>query len=629
MIPEGVVDEVRVRLDIVEIIGEHIPLKRAGKEFRALCPFHQEKTPSFYVVPAKGFYKCFGCGEAGDAFSFLMKYVGLSFQDAVRQTAARVGVEIPERGEARVEEDPNRLLYEAIAFAADFYHRQLLEAPGAERARDYLEGRGIGSAAIERFQLGYAPDEWRALRAAAHAHGIADDILLEAGLIKEPERGGEAYDRQRDRVIFPITDARGRVIAFGGRILRSREGAPKYLNSPETPVYHKGLHLYGLSWAKTSIRREGAVLVVEGYMDYVALAAHEIENVVAGLGTALTAEQAALVARYTQQALLLYDSDPAGLRATFRSADALLSAGVHPLVVTLPQGEDPDSVVRGGGAAALRPHLDAAVDVLDRKLQILDGRGYFASAEGMRKAVDGLLPTLRATLDPMLRDIYLTRVAERSGVRRETLEAELDAEPEPPIWGRQGQETGWREGGGAGDGRRGRDGGGGREEPRSGTAGKQLGGRAEERKLLLLILRDESRIPAVAEALDAANFSDPADRELFEELVRKEGMQGRGPLALELGDAARARLEELLGDRVELGDGDRVFREIVGDIRAQALFERKERLRALMEERQGEEKLATFRELAEVTQSLHALGSELGALGFKLSNRYRKYLRPN
>jgi hypothetical protein len=156
-----------------------------------------------------------------------------------------------------------------------------------------------------------------------------------------------------------------------------------------------------------------------------------------------------------------------------------------------------------------------------------------------------------------------------------------------------------------------------------------LGGRAEERKLLLLILRDESRIPAVAEALDAANFSDPADRELFEELVRKEGMQGRGPLALELGDAARARLEELLGDRVELGDGDRVFREIVGEIRAQALFERKERLRALMEERQGEEKLAAFRELAEVTQSLHALGSELRALGFKLSNRYRKYLRPN
>lgn len=640
MIPEGIVDEVRHRLDIVEVIGEHLPLKRAGKEFRALCPFHQEKTPSFYVVPAKGFYKCFGCGESGDAFSFLMKHVGLSFQDAVRQIAARVGVVIPERNEGRQIEDPHRLIYEALAFAADFYQRQLRESAAGRRALEYLEGRGIGAEAIERFQLGYAPDEWRALREAAHTHGIDDAVLLEAGLIKEPERGGEAYDRQRDRIIFPITDVRGRVIAFGGRLLGQREGAPKYLNSPETPVYHKGLHLYGLAWAKSAIRREGAVLVVEGYMDYVSLAAREIENVVAGLGTALTVEQAALIARYSQQALLLYDSDSAGLRATFRTADALLAAGVHPLVVTLPPGEDPDSVARQGGAAALRPHLDAAVDVLDRKLQILEARGYFASAEGMRKAVDGVLPTLRATLDPMLRDIYLTRVAERSGVRRETLEAELAAETAPePTWGGPGAQggrggpggpggPGWRGGPSRRGGRRGEEWGGG-DAADVGASAARASGRAEQRKLLLLILRDESRIPAVAEALSPELFTDPADRELFEELVRTGGMQGRGPLSLSLGEAARARLEELLGDRVELGDADRVFREVVGDIRAQALFERKDALRELMEERQGEEKLAAFRELAEVTRSLHALGSELRALGFKLSNRYRKYLRPN
>jgi DNA primase len=635
MIPDGIVDEVRARVDIVEIIGEHLPLKRAGKEFRALCPFHQEKTPSFYVVPAKGFYKCFGCGESGDAFSFLMKHGGHSFQDALRQVAARVGVEIPERGGERAVDDPHRLIYETIAFAADFYHRQLQESAAGARARDYLETRGIGPAVIERFQLGYAPDEWRALREAAHGQGIEDELLLEAGLIKVAERGGEPYDRQRDRVIFPITDARGRVIAFGGRLLGTREGAPKYLNSPETPVYHKGEHLYGLSWAKTSIRRERSVLVVEGYMDYVSLAAREIENVVAGLGTAMTVEQAALVARYTQQVLLLYDSDAAGLRATFRSADALLGAGVHPLVVTLPGGEDPDSVVRRGGAAALRPHLDAAVDVLDRKLQILDGRGYFSSAEGMRKAVDGLLPTLRATLDPMLRDIYLTRVAERTGVRRETLEAELAAEPAPlpaPARGRPDQDGGWGEGSGRGGGGRGgaREGSWrGEKAPRSGPGAPRASGRAEQRKLLLLILRDESRIPTVADALSADLFVDPVDRELFEELVRKEGMQGRGPLSLELTDPARARLEELLGDRVELGDGDRVFREIVGDIRAQALFERKDALRARMAESRGEEQQAVFRELTEVTQTLRAIGSDLSALGFKLSKRYRRYLRMN
>jgi DNA primase len=491
MIPEGVVDEVRHRLDIVEVIGEHLALKRAGKEFRALCPFHQEKTPSFYVVPAKGFYKCFGCGESGDAFSFLMKHAGLSFQDAVRQVAARVGVQIPERHEGRPADDPHRLIYEALAFATDFFQHHLREGAAGARARAYLESRGVGAATIERFQLGYAPDEWRALREAAHTHGIGDEVLDAAGLIKTGERGGEPYDRQRDRVIFPITDARGRVIAFGGRLLTAREGAPKYLNSPETPVYEKGRHLYGLSWAKNAIRREGTVLVVEGYMDYVSLAAREIEHVVAGLGTALTAEQAALIARYSQQALLLYDSDAAGLRATFRTADALLGAGVHPLVVTLPPGEDPDSVARQGGAAALRPHLDAAVDVLDRKLQILDARGYFASAEGMRKAVDGVLSTLRATLDPMLRDIYLTRVAERTGVRRATLEAELVVETSPaPARERDGAQDRWgggeRRGGRRGPGVRGGpvERGGWVERGSAGSAGAvppRAGGRAEER----------------------------------------------------------------------------------------------------------------------------------------------------
>jgi DNA primase len=618
MIPEGVIDEVRLRVDIVEVIGEHLSLKRAGREFRALCPFHQEKTPSFYVVPAKGFYKCFGCGESGDAFSFLMNYVGLSFQDSVRQLAGRYGVEIPERSERRPADDPHRLLYEALAFAADFYHRRLLESPDAEGARAYLENRGLDAAVIERFQLGYAPDEWRALREAAHGFGIDDAVLLEAGLIKESERGGEPYDRQRDRVIFPTTDVRGRIIAFGGRLLgQERAGAPKYLNSPETPIYHKGEHLYGLSWARNAIRREGSVLVAEGYMDYVALAANEIENVVAGLGTAMTTEQAELLARYTRQALLLYDSDRAGLRATFRSADALLGAGVHPLVVTLPAGEDPDSVVRAGGAAALRPFLDAAVDVLDRKLQMLEARGYFESSEGMRKAVDGLLPTLRATVDPMLRDIYLTRIADRTGVRRETLEAELVV-ADPPAPARSAPPAS------GSDRRQGRDR---RDEPRDRPPREPGGSRAEQRKLLLLMLRDESRIPAVAEALGPEVFSAPIDRELFEELVRTGGMQGGGPMALELSGEARARLEELLGDPVELGDGDRVFHDVVGDLRARAVFERIDALQGLISELEGDEQREVFRELTELTKTLRELGSELSSLGFKLSNRYRKYLR--
>lgn len=606
MIPEPIVDEVRERADIVEVVGEFVPLKKKGRDYWAPCPFHKEKTPSFHVVPGRGFYKCFGCGESGDAFGFLMKYAGLSFQDAVRKIAARVGVEIPDTSRQRREEDPNRLFYEAVAFAAGFYEENLWGAAGAP-AREYLEARGISEEVARRFRLGYAPNEWRALREAAHRHGIEDEVLLEAGLIKTSERSGEPYDRLRNRLIFPITDNGGRVIAFGGRVMPgAREGAPKYLNSPETPIYHKGLHLYGIAWAKAAIRREGAALVVEGYMDYVSLAARGVEHVVAGLGTAMTAEQATLLSRYTKQALLLYDSDKAGLRATFRTADALLAAKVHPLVVTLPPGEDPDSLVRRGGADALKPYLDAAVDVLDRKLRILEARGYFEGADGVRKALDGLLPTLRAAADPVLRDIYLSRVVERTGVTRDTLESELRLERPQPGPRRIEMRP--------------------RGEPRP-ERKRRRSRPAGERLLLLLMLRDENRIAQAADALGPEVLTDEAYRELFQELVRRGGLQGRDPTVLELGDAARAQLEELLGDPEELGDGDRIFQDLVVELRAQPLFERIDRLRTEMQARGSDAGVEMLRELTEAKRSLQALGSELSDLGFKLSARYRRYLR--
>ena len=600
MIPEPIVDEVRERADIVEVVGEFVPLKKKGRDYWAPCPFHKEKTPSFHVVPGRGFYKCFGCGESGDAFGFLMKYAGLSFQDAVRKVAAGVGVEIPDTSRQRREEDPNRLFYEAIAFAASFYEENLWGAAGAP-VREYLEARGISEEVARRFRLGYAPNEWRALREAAHRHGIEDEVLLEAGLIKTSERSGEPYDRLRNRLIFPITDNGGRVIAFGGRVMPgAREGAPKYLNSPETPIYHKGLHLYGIAWAKAAIRREGAALVVEGYMDYVSLAARGVEHVVAGLGTAMTAEQATLLSRYTKQALLLYDSDKAGLRATFRTADALLAAKVHPLVVTLPPGEDPDSLVRRGGADALKPYLDAAVDVLDRKLRILEARGYFEGADGVRKALDGLLPTLRAAADPVLRDIYLSRVVERTGVTRDTLESELRLE-RPQVGARRIEVRP-------------------RGEPRP-ERKRRRSRPAGERLLLLLMLRDENRITQAAEALGPEVLTDEAYRELFQELVRRGGLQGRDPTVLELGDAARAQLEELLGDPEELGDGDRIFQDLVVELRAQPLFERIDRLRTEMQARGSDADVEMLRELTEAKRSLQALGSELSDLGFKLSAR--------
>ncbi|HEX5520841.1 MAG TPA: DNA primase, partial [Longimicrobiaceae bacterium] len=411
MIPDELIEEVRQRADLVEIVSEHTRLKRSGKTFRGPCPLHGGEGPNFSVDPAQGFFKCFVCGEGGTVFTFLMKHLGMSYPDAVRSVAERVGIEIPDpRAQRQPEDDPNRHFHEVNAFAAEWFRKQLWEDDGGAQARGYLERRGITRAAAERFGLGWAPEAWTALGDAARAHGIANETLLELGLAKESRQGGrEPYDAFRGRLIFPIESVGGRVIAFGGRILgQAEEHIPKYLNSPESPVYQKSRVLYGLGWSRGPIRRAETALVVEGYMDYVSLASHGVENAVAPLGTAMTSEQAELLARYARRVIVLYDSDSAGLKATFRAADVLLGAGVEVFVATLPAGEDPDSLVRAKGAESLRGYLDDAIDVLDRKIQILERHDLFRSASGVRRAIDALLPTVRATADELQRDVYLS-----------------------------------------------------------------------------------------------------------------------------------------------------------------------------------------------------------------------------
>jgi DNA primase len=615
MIPEHLIDEVRARADIVEIIGEQVPLKRAGKDFRALCPFHNEKSPSFYVVPAKGFYKCFGCGESGDVFTFLMKRHGLSFVEAAREVAKRVGVELPEPGSIGDREEPHRAIYEALAFADDYFRERLRDAAQGRAAREYIARRGLPDDAVERFALGYAPNEWTALRDAARKHGIDDDVLLEAGLIKVGEQNDEPYDRFRARLIFPIRDITGRTIAFGGRALPGAPpNAPKYLNSPETPVYHKGRVLYGLNWSKGAIRREGAALLVEGYMDYVALAARGIENVVAGMGTALTDEQANLLARYAGRAVLLYDSDYAGLRASFRTGDALLRAGVHPLVATLPAGEDPDSLTRQGGADALRTCVDAATDVLERKLQMLEERGFFADIEGARRALDRLLPTIRAVIDPALRDIYVSRVAQRTGVRRETLEHEIEQRVEyqggPVRDERRAYERR------AGGDRRGR---GAWPEPPPPPVQKRQS--AAERLLLNILLRDPRRIVDAATVLAVEDLRDHLHRELYAALLAHPD----DDLAdLQLGVEARRLADELTSGPNEVTDGDQSFEDAVAEIRALPLFLQIESLQQRLKAASGEEATALLRQKEEANRELRTIGAELGS---RMSVRMRRLAR--
>ncbi len=553
MIPDDMVEEVRAAADIVDVIGEFVQLKKAGREYKANCPFHEERTPSFYVVPAKGFYNCFGCGKSGDVFSFVMERQGLDFVEAVKHVAGRAGVQVREVKRSQEEEDPNRPLYEINGFARDWFRRQLEDATVGAAAREYLEGRGISADVCERYGLGFAPDEWRALRDAAAKHGLEEELMLEVGLLGSSERSREPYDRFRGRIMFTIESRSGRVIAFGGRILEGdTKDAPKYLNSPETPIYHKGSNLYGLSWARHSIRREESALVVEGYMDVVSLAAHGFENVVAPLGTALTPEQAKLLSRYTKRVLLLFDSDAAGLRATFKAGDTLLEAGLHPAVVTLPPGEDPDTLVRSEGREGLEQYLDQAVDVLDRKLQILDEKDYFSSIERTRSAVDRLLPTIRAASDPALHDIYVAKVADRTGVRRETLEAEMKRAASGSAPTRVAAPP---------------------SVPR--IAAHRVPKLGAERILLLLMTKNPDFVERAGEHVGAGDFVDVAYRTIFQALL--DDPELRAP-PVSMDPVAARRLQEILSDPEELAHAGRVFEESVARMHVAALDRRSQDL---------------------------------------------------
>lgn len=566
MIPDDQVEEVRARADIVEIVGEFVQLKKSGKDFKACCPFHEERTPSFYVVPAKGFYNCFGCGESGDAFTFVMKRMGLDFVDAVKHVAGRCGVEIREVSRGQDQEDPNRPLYEASAYARVYFQDRLWDEDVGAEARSYLEERGISEETAQRFGLGWAPDEWRELREAAGHHGMTDEVLLSVGLIKNSERSKEPYDTFRGRVVFPIEDLAGRVVAFGGRVIDA-DGTPKYLNSPESPIYHKGQVLYALSWAKNNIRRLSSALIVEGYMDVVSLAAAGIEHAVAPLGTSMTEAQAKLLSRYTKRAFLLFDSDAAGLKATFRTGDLLLAVGVHPSVVTLPEGEDPDTVVRQEGPEALRAYIDSAVDVVDRKLQILQEKDFFSSIERTRSAVDRLLPTLRSVKDRALRDIYVSKVADRTGVRRETLEEELNR-----TLGRPGPSQREVQ----------------RYRPRHESV-PRIPAMGPERKLLTLMFKNREWIERVAEQVGPDEFEDRDYRAIFQELLDEPELT-HPPAGL---DPNTARvMEGLMSDPEELSQAHRVFEESLGRMRSGSMQHRLKDLDRRIRETRDEEEIS-------------------------------------
>ncbi|HMN34617.1 MAG TPA: DNA primase [Chiayiivirga sp.] len=419
-IPDAFIDDLIARTDIVELVGARVALKRAGREYQGLCPFHDERTPSFTVSPTKQFYHCFGCGAHGSALRFLMEYDRLEFLDAIEDLAKRAGVEVPRETRQRNEDGGLRRMYDTLGEAARWFQTRLADS---RRAQDYFARRGIDAATRERFALGYAPEGFDGLRNALGTSPEALRLLEQTGMLAKSD-GGHVYDRFRERVMFPIHDRRGRPIAFGGRILGKttadgREAGPKYLNSPETPLFHKGRELYGLWQVRQAHSKIPRLIVVEGYMDVVALFQYGITTAVATLGTATTPEHAELLFRNAPDVFFCFDGDNAGRRAAWRALESVLprmKEGRQAAFLFLPEGEDPDSLVRKEGAAGFDARLAAAVPLSEFFFAEQSGDVRLDTLDGRARLAERCKPLLAQIPDGAFADLMRQRLGELTGL---------------------------------------------------------------------------------------------------------------------------------------------------------------------------------------------------------------------
>ena len=417
-IPEKFIDDLLVRIDIVEVIEQRVPLKKAGRDWAARCPFHDERSPSFTVSPNKQFYHCFGCGAHGSAIKFLMEYDRMEFPDAVEELASRVGLKVPyEGGGKRAPAEDSADLYTVLDASAKFYRRELGKS---DKARAYFDARGLDASIIERFGLGYAPDSWDALKSALGTSAQRIDLLEKSGMLTRGERG-TPYDRFRDRVMFPIQDRRGRVIAFGGRILeKTEDSGAKYLNSPETPLFHKGQQLFALWQVRQAHSKIPRLIVVEGYMDVIALFQHSVTQAVATLGTATTRDHAELLFRNCADVYFCFDGDRAGRAAAWRAVESVLPRmrdGRQAFFLFLPDGEDPDSLVRKEGQSGFEARLKAATPLSEFFFAELSHDANLASLDGKARLAERARPLLGQVPDGAFRDLMLGELQRIANVK--------------------------------------------------------------------------------------------------------------------------------------------------------------------------------------------------------------------
>lgn len=562
LISEDVINQIRDRIDIAEIVGQHVSLTRAGQNLKGLCPFHQEKSPSFTVSPSRQIFHCFGCGAGGNVFTFLTRITGASFPETVRELGRKVGIEVQESIANSGPQAAQTGRIEQLNQAAAAWFQQNLrdDRVGAE-AREYLAGRGIQQATIEKFGIGLAPAEWDGLIKSLTRQGFVQADLVSAGLIIARDNGSGFYDRFRARVMFTITDLRKRAAGFGGRVLG--EGTPKYLNSPDTPLFKKGQTLFALDVAREAVTRTKTVIVVEGYFDAIALHQAGLAHTVATLGTALTSDHIQVLRRFASKVVLLFDPDAAGVRAALRGLDLFVNSGLGVKVVTLPAGEDPDTYVRKEGAESFARLEEQAPSLLDFSLEHSLKTAEASTIEGRIRSVDEVLRILQKSEHPIEREERIRLVAERLGINQQRL-----IERYPALLRQDGQ------------------------RPVARTPDAQptpsYKGAPEERDLVYLLLHGELT-PADVRRIRPEAFSVPACRMVVEKALAHLGQDGRvglrhlldtivndpdcGSLATELSmreehfDDVRAHVQGCL-DTLDRKGAEAALRDLIAQLKA-------------------------------------------------------------
>jgi len=586
-INEDTVREIRERSDIVEVISSYMPLRRSGANYQGLCPFHQEKSPSFNVNAPRQIFHCFGCGTGGNVFTFVMRMEGLTFPEAVKRLGEKAGITVEETPVTPVDRqrrDQREKLLRINEAACVFYHQLLLDDAAGAPGRRYLRQRGYESDLVRTFRLGFAPDRWEALVTHLDAQGFTKEEMRAAGLVREGSGGRGDRDLFHNRLLFPILDPEGRVVAFGGRVLD--DGTPKYLNSPETPVYHKGRTLYGLYQGRDAIRHARAVLVVEGYFDLLALHRAGIANAVAACGTALTADHARLLKRYAEQAILVFDADKAGRQATFRAMDALLPEGMAVSAVGLAAGEDPDSFLTKQGNEAFQARLAEARPALELYLdEQLTLHGD--SVEGRARAGEEVLSRIRRLPSDLERNLYLKKLATRTGLDEALLQSKgrgvVSSRPAPRPTGQAP-----------------------RIEPDAAV-------RTQAFLLRLMLANDRARSQVKSEGTQVL-FASPAHREVADYLLAVEDTDGRLPEQL-LDGLPDVETQSLLsglllaeGQEEWAADPERIFSDCRQAVAAGTGRQRLRKLQELVREAESAGDSAAvekyLRELAEVKKKL-------------------------